>query len=149
MNEISVIFFLTTVVSSFLIISCSSGSKQKTTPAQLIENKEYSSPIPNAALIKNVDIHILESFPVQASVAIEGHLPNTCSTIDDVTIDRIDQTFTIQIPLLQQKQSSCVQKTQVINHVIPLDIVGLKAGIYTVKVNDIEKTFELVIDNII
>lgn len=104
---------------------------------------------PNTGLAKveEIDILILESFPVQISVVASGYLPNPCTEIYRITHKRERNNFFIMIETYYS-QEVCIQIIAPFEEVIPLDVYGLPAGIYTVEVNGVQGTFELEIDNI-
>ncbi len=102
---------------------------------------------PNEALIEEIEIIRLDVFPVQANVIAKGYLPNRCSTINHVTEERSDNTLTIKIIIAPQIEPKCAQVSQPFEEVIPLNIAGLSAGIYNVKVNQSSERFELGVDN--
>jgi hypothetical protein len=107
--------------------------------------------IPFKANIKQIDIQILESFPIQVQVLVKGELSNPCQAIDQIQVVRQDNTFNITITTVTNSPSpdiDCPDMLVPFEEVIPLEVTGLKAGIYTVNVNNISDTFELTRDNI-
>jgi inhibitor of cysteine peptidase len=102
----------------------------------------------NIANVTEIDILILESFPVQVHVVAKGYLPNPCTRIDQIIQSREGNNFFITI---KTKTSSlpCIQVLTPFKEIISLDVYGLPAGTYTVNVNGIEKSFTLDIDNIL
>ena len=91
----------------------------------------------------------LESFPVQIQVVAEGYLPDGCTEIDEITTEREENTFNINISTKRPKDAMCTQAIVPFSETIPLEVQGLKAGNYTVNVNGIMGSFELAIDNIL
>lgn len=102
------------------------------------------------AYLDQIDTQILESFPIQVQVLVKGHLPNPCQAIDQIQVVRQDNTFNITITTVTNSPPDidCPDMLVPFEEVIPLDVTGLKAGIYTVNVNNISDTFELIGDNI-
>lgn len=101
--------------------------------------------------IDQIDIQILDSFPIQVQVLVKGKLSNPCQTIDQIQVVRQDNTFNITITTVTNSpppDMDCPDMLVPFEEVIPLDVIGLKAGIYTVNVNNISDTFELIGDNI-
>ena len=140
------LFILFTVLTA-----CSSGNKSApttTTTKDPIATKNLTTS--NEAKVESIQIVITESFPVQISVVAKGHLPDNCTLINQVTEERNNNTLIVKILTTSQPAGkNCTPAAQTFEEIIPLSVVGLKAGIYAVKVNDITDTFELGIDNII
>ena len=107
-----------------------------------------SSVIMQEAQVDEVEIFILESFPVQVHVIARGELPDSCTEIDEVSIRREGDIFYITITTTRPFDKGAPVVTP-FEEVIPLDVIGLKAGIYTVNVNGVIDTFEFQVDNIL
>jgi inhibitor of cysteine peptidase len=101
------------------------------------------------ALINKADILILESFPVQVRVAIEGSLSDSCTELGDIITDREDNKFTVSVTTLRPAEAFCAQVIKPFEKSVPLDVYGLPAGAYTATINNLEKSFSLDFDNII
>jgi hypothetical protein len=101
------------------------------------------------AQIDEVEILILESFPVQVNVIVRGNLPNGCATIGDIVQERSGQEFRVTITAVQPADVMCADVLVPFEETISLDVVGLKAGTYTVNVNGIVRSFELAVDNVL
>ena len=86
------------------------------------------------ATVDKVEIIILESFPVQVNVSVNGNLPNPCTTISRVTKYRLDQTFYIRI-FTKAIEGACIQMLVPFQKNIPLEVEGLSEGTYYVNVN--------------
>jgi len=104
-------------------------------------------PLVDLATVEEIDILIAESHPVQVLVVAKGHLPNPCTEMDPIIIQREGNAFLITIKT-QQSSEDCIQVLAPFTEVIPLEVYGLPAGTYTVNVNGIEGFFILEIDNI-
>lgn len=101
------------------------------------------------ATVESIEIMVLESFPIQIKVNAIGYLPDGCTRIDEITKEKKDSTFFVNIKTVRPADMFCTEAIVPFQEVIPLDVYGLKAGIYTVNVNGVNGTFELVTDNII
>lgn len=101
------------------------------------------------ATVESIEIMVLESFPVQIKVNARGYLPDGCTKIDEITKEKKDNTFLVSIKTVRPADTFCTEVIVPFQEVISLDVYGLKAGIYTVDVNGVNGTFELVTDNII
>ena len=101
------------------------------------------------ALVEEVSIIFLESFPLQVRVAVSGYLPNPCSWVEQVTVDRSEQLFNVRILRGSNAGEICIQVEEAFEESIPLDVYGLPAGDYTVDVNGVRASFTFTQDNIL
>lgn len=86
------------------------------------------------AYIRNVDVLILESFPPQVSVEIEGDHPTPChETFTEVTEDGSDYTVLVS-SVAPEPGSACAQVLEPFEVVVPIGN-GFEPGDYTVTVN--------------
>ena len=99
------------------------------------------------ASVDEIDILILESFPVQINVIASGNLPNPCTEISEVLQEKEGNTFFITIKTYRSP-GFCIQVLAPFEETIPLEVYGLPAGTYTVDVNGVQGTFDLEVDNI-
>jgi len=99
------------------------------------------------ALVDEIDILILESFPVQINVIARGNLPDPCTEISEVLQEREGDTFFITIKTYRSP-GFCIQVLAPFEETIPLEVYGLPAGTYTVDVNGVQGTFDLEVGNI-
>ena len=100
------------------------------------------------ASVDEIDILILESSPVQINVIAKGNLPDPCTEISEVLQEKEGNTFFITIKTYSSS-GFCIQVLAPFEEIIPLEVYGLPAGIYTVDVNGVQATFDLTIDNIL
>ena len=99
------------------------------------------------AVVEEIEILILESFPVQVNVIAKGYLPDGCTEIGDITKVRDGNTFTVTVETIRPADAMCTQAIVPYEEVISLDVRDLKAGTYTVVVNSVSDSFELAMDN--
>jgi len=99
------------------------------------------------ASVDEIDILILESFPVQINVIVRGNLPDPCTEISEVLQEREGDTFFITIKTYRSP-GFCIQVLAPFEEIIPLEVYGLPASTYTVDVNGVQDTFDLEVDNI-
>lgn len=104
-------------------------------------------PIFDFAIVEEIDIRILESFPVQVHLVATGYLSNPCTEIYEIAQERGDFHFSVTITTYQSLVP-CIQIIKPFEEIIPLEVFGLPAGIYTVEVNGVQGTFDLEINNI-
>ena len=100
------------------------------------------------APVEEIEIIILESFPVQVFVKASGYLPNPCIEIDTITQKREGNDFYITIKTLPLSDI-CIPMITSFEEVISLEVYGLPAGTYTVDVNGVQDSFILEMDNIL
>jgi hypothetical protein len=103
--------------------------------------------IEGVARISEIDILILESFPVQVNVVARGNLPDGCTEINGIDRKRIGNTFEVTITTTRPANQMCTEALVPFEQVISLDVAGIEAGKYTVNVNGVTDTFELAMDN--
>ena len=100
------------------------------------------------ANVNDIEILKLESFPVQIHAVARGEHPDSCTKVDKVATRREGDTFFVTITSSRPVDAMCAQVMTPFEEVVALDVVGLKAGVYTVDVNGVRDTFELQTDNI-
>ena len=100
------------------------------------------------AVVEEIEILILESFPVQIHVIAKGYLPDGCTEIGDITKVMDGNTFTVTVETIRPADAMCTEAIVPYEEVIALDVYGLKAGTYTVVVNSVTDSFELAMDNL-
>ncbi|MCD4843847.1 MAG: hypothetical protein K8R25_05090 [Methanosarcinales archaeon] len=127
----------------------STGTAPSTTFwASNIEKTDKENETVNSANVNNIKIMLLESFPVQVNVVARGVHPDSCTKVDKITTRQEENTFFVTITASRPTDAICAQVITPFEEIIELDVVGLKAGAYTVDVNGVKDTFELEIDNI-
>lgn len=100
------------------------------------------------AFIDDIEIQILESFPVQIHVRVSGNLPTPCYQLGPIHKRFADNRFEIAVNVTQQQTfAACIQVLEPFQTTIPLDVYGLPKGSYEVFVNNKSTSFELNIDN--
>jgi inhibitor of cysteine peptidase len=101
------------------------------------------------ATVNEVNLQIMESFPVQVAAVAEGNLKDSCTMIHEIrqSFDEETKTFTIEIATVRDADAVCAQVLEPFEERIDLDVRGLPAGTYTVDVNGVRETFTLDVDN--
>jgi inhibitor of cysteine peptidase len=99
------------------------------------------------ALVDEIEILIVKSFPVQINVIASGNLPDPCTEISEVLQEKEGNAFFITIKTYRSP-GFCIQVLAPFEEIIPLEVYGLPAGTYTVDVNGVQATFDLEVDNI-
>ena len=103
--------------------------------------------ITGTAAIESVQVMLLESFPVQVRVVMQGNLPDACTKIGEISVERDGNTFKVKVPTVRPADEMCAQVIMPFEETVALDAAGLKAGTYTVDVNGVTETFTLEVDN--
>ena len=101
------------------------------------------------ATVEEVDLQIMESFPVQVAAIARGNLSDGCTEIDEVrsSFDAENKTFMVTITTVRDEDAVCTQALVPFEERIALDVRGLSAGTYTVDVNGVRETFTFDVDN--
>lgn len=102
------------------------------------------------AIVEEVDILMLESFPLQVNVNIKGQFRDGCTSLHDSWAEQTDETtFVVHIQTTRPADAMCTEALVPFEVNVPLEVNGLKAGTYTVKVYDLEKEFTFEQDNVL
>jgi len=117
-------------------------------PTMTLEPTNTPEVISGIAQVDSVTVQLLETWPVQANVVVKGILEDGCTTIDEIRTDTTDDGFTISITTVRPADMICTQALVPYEEDIPLDILGLAAGSYTVNVNGVKQVFTLDADNV-
>jgi len=100
------------------------------------------------ATVEAMSLNVMESFPVQVNVVLEGYLPDGCTEIHQIESSLKNDAFSIEI--ITRRPAGDVFCTQAIvpfEEVHSLDVKGLPAGEYIVRSGEISETFTLDTDN--
>lgn len=105
--------------------------------------------ISGLAQVDSIEMLILESFPVQVNVVVRGNLPDGCTSIDQVLSELDGNTFRVTLTTRRPADAACTMALVPYEQVATLDVLGLRAGTYSVDANGVSGSFELAIDNIL
>lgn len=98
--------------------------------------------------VDEIQILIMESFPVQVRVNVMGNLPDGCTTIVGSKAEMINNsTFELSIFTERPADMMCTMALVPFEESINFEVEGLPAGTYTVKGFGLEETFTLDVDN--
>lgn len=133
-----------------LVVSCSSD---KLSSSDTIDTKNLTSLTQEAtityAAVDEIEMMIIETFPVQVNVIAKGYFHDDCTKIDHITEEQSGNTLTLKMIIVRQTDKVCKQDIKPFQEIIPLNVAGFYADIYTVNVNNKSAIFELGVDNII
>jgi inhibitor of cysteine peptidase len=109
------------------------------------------APSEGGVFVNDVELMIMESFPVQVRAVIQGDLADGCTSIQDIETQRDveDRRFTVRIETTRDDDAICTQALVPFEESIDLDVKGLPAGTYTVDVHGETATFTLEVDNVL
>ena len=117
-------------------------------PAETPDADEEGEYAVSEAQVKSVDTMILESFPVQVRVHVQGWM-GACDEILEPEVNREGNTFHVELKTRTLIGQVCTMQLLSFERTIPLDVVGLEAGEYVVDVNGVTTTFTLEVDNVL
>jgi hypothetical protein len=134
-------------LAAILMILMTACAPTTTTPSPIVTEVPTQASV---AVVKSIEILLLESFPLQVHAVVRGDLPDAgCTTIASVDQVREGNTFKLTLVTTTDPLAVCAQVLTPFEEVVPLDVYGLPAGIYTVEAGDIQTTFEFTVDNIL
>ncbi len=140
--------FVLMIFLCFLVMSCSSD---KLSSSDTIDNvttlKQEATN--NSAFVDEIEMMIIETFPVQVNVIAKGYFHDDCTKIVHITEELRGNTISLKMITVRQTDKVCSQDIKPFEEIIPLNIAGFSADIYTVNVNNKSAIFELGVDNII
>lgn len=137
------------VLLNFFIAACSSGNKQATSTSVVETVKLSSASKPQKLSIQHIQMRVAESFPIQVNAIIQGRLLDSCTELDQFDVEKQSDTFIIVLKTRQRADANCHPTARPFERIIPLEVKGLRAGVYTVKSTDKTAIFELAVDNIV
>lgn len=104
---------------------------------------------PGTAYVDSIDLALLESFPLQASLTVRGNLADGCTELVGISQSMTDDnTIAVTLDVRRPADLMCTQALVPFEQSFALDILGLPAGEYTVTVDGLTTTFTLDVDNV-
>lgn len=98
--------------------------------------------------VESVEVLIMESFPVQVSVSVEGFKSVPCVELLTPAVSYADGLFRVVLAESELGPAeSCIAVLDPFETSVSLPVKGLEAGEYTVNVNGVEADFTLDTDN--
>jgi hypothetical protein len=103
---------------------------------------------PASARYQPVDVDQVETLvgvgsPIPVQVIVSGNLPDSCAQLELMQQKQEGTQFNITLSTIPSAAGGCVQDTLPFRILIPLNIVNLPAGSYTVDVNGTPASFEV------
>ena len=138
----SPIFIVATVIT--LLLAACAPTLATPAPATPSPVATEGIPVTSVAVVKSIEIQILESMPVQVNAVLRGDLPDAgCTTIRSVDQAREGNTIRLTVTTTTDPLALCEPAPTPFEHVVALDVRDLPAGEYTVSVDGIQESFNL------
>lgn len=101
---------------------------------------------PGKAAVDNVMIIMTRSIPPQVTAIVSGMLAGNCERLDsgNITVERQEGgLILVDLPTLTRENAPCTMNLVPFTEHVPINIEGLEAGEYTVRVNGVDGTLVL------
>jgi inhibitor of cysteine peptidase len=135
------------LVTSFAALLLAACVPVTATPSPIVTEVPTQASV---AVVKSIEILLLESFPLQVHAVVRGDLPDAgCTTIASLDQVRQGNTFRLTLVTMTDPLALCAQALTPFEEVVPLEVHGLPAGTYTVEAGGVQQTFEFTVDNIL
>ncbi len=145
-------FVILPLMAAILMMAAACGNElnpETETPATSAETDPSLEPTRGQATVDNIDVVVLESFPVGVNVIVSGNLPDSCTRIDQAIAQQTGSTFQGVVTTVREPDTAgCTMALSPFETTIPLDVDGLEAGTYIVDVNGVQDSFTLDVDNV-
>lgn len=137
-------FYFMLLIFMLILSACApaaTGTPSSEPPAQVIEG-EYQ-PI----TVEQVEVEVGVGSPIPVHVIVSGNLPDPCSQVEHTEIKQDGSNFTITLfatpDMGGPAVDGCIKDPMPFRMSIPLNVIGLPAGDYTVEVNGSRADFKL------
>lgn len=98
--------------------------------------------------VDSVEAMVMESLPVQVSVAVSGNKSVPCVDLLTPSVSYADNSFVVTLAeSALGPAESCIAVIEPFETSVALDVEGLQAGTYQVSVNGVKTEFTLQVDN--
>ena len=93
--------------------------------------------------VDQVQVEVGVGSPIPVQVIVSGNLPDTCAQIELVQQRQEGSNFYMTVSTIPSSAEGCTPDTLPFRMAVPLNIVNVPAGAYTLEVNDIRADFTL------
>lgn len=93
-------------------------------------------------LVDDVRMEVGVGSPIPVHAVVSANLPSYCAQLGEMRLHRDGNNFLVRLVSYRLTETECNPDTLPIRLEIPLNIIGLEAGTYTVNVNGKTTTFE-------
>ncbi|MDY6846223.1 MAG: hypothetical protein SVP52_03710 [Chloroflexota bacterium] len=136
-----------------LILSACQPMVQPEEPTNISSSTKPAEPVyeyGQRGRVESLDVILLESFPVQAQAIVSGTLPDGCSELHEISVERQGLNFNLTLTTRHLTGDvACTEALVPFEETVDLDIRGLEAGTYTVVVQDKQAAFTLDVNNVL
>jgi hypothetical protein len=91
--------------------------------------------------VSNVAVEVGPGSPVSVHAVVDLNLPNSCAQLGELRLQRQEQAFTIRLISYTLEREGCLVDSIPFRAEIPLNMVNLAPGSYSVNVNGFETSF--------
>jgi hypothetical protein len=102
-----------------------------------------TEPLYGLANVESLEILTEESTAEEIQVRLRGLLSNGCTQIDEIIQQQEGDVFTLAVTTVQEPDQECTEALVPFDETVSLDVSGLEPGSYSVRVNDLEGSFNL------
>ena len=143
--KMALIFIL---LAGLLLAACQPADPIDTPPVdELPVDNDYT--FGQDAVVEALEVLLMESFPLQARAVVSGYLPDGCTELVEISIERQENEFALTLTTRRPAGDvMCTQALEYFEESVNLEIEGLKAGTYTVIAQDQQAQFILDVDNV-
>jgi 5'-nucleotidase (lipoprotein e(P4) family) len=106
----------------------------------------HGNPAP-PVYVEEVRALLEKSLPAKLRVAVRGNLPDSCTHLGEPGVKRERRTFHLTVPASRDRDAVCAQALVPFAIEVPVDIIGLPSGTYTVEAGGQTDSFTLAQDN--
>jgi inhibitor of cysteine peptidase len=123
--------FVVLLVAVFVVAACGGAAEPTLDPPP-----DEGAMIRDVIMINSADVLVMESFPVQVSVALAGDLPTPCHFFRAaVSAPNADNEIHLDVYSEIPLGNTCIAVLEPFEESVSLDLEGLADGDYTVWVN--------------
>ena len=118
---------------------------QPAPPAAQAQTPAESQPktVIRLAGVERIEPVVLETYPVQVRVLVNGWLPDGCTELHGFDQKTEGAVIKMRILTTRPADAMCTQAIKRFQETYPVETEGLARGTYTLDVNGQQKTFEL------
>jgi hypothetical protein len=92
--------------------------------------------------VDSVNIDVGRGSPLPVHAVVSGNLPNACAHLGEVRLHRDETTFLVRLVAYAPAQNDCNEDSIPFRLEVPLNIVNLPEGPYTINVNGATASFD-------
>jgi hypothetical protein len=93
--------------------------------------------------VDQVEVEVGVGSPIPVAVIVSGNLPDSCAQIEFAQLLQDESNFHLTLSTVPSNAEGCIQDSLPFRIKLPLNVIGLPAGSYTVEVNGSRADFSL------